>query len=379
MKFVADAKIPFLKGVLESAGADVSYIDGAKIARADLMDAEGLVVRTRTECNAALLDGTKVRFIATATIGFDHIDTAYCAKKGIFWTNAPGCNSSSVAQYICSALMNWAVIKGKPLENLKIGIVGVGNVGSKVAKVAETLGMKTLLNDPPREREWGRRGNGESGVNPFVPLNRIKDEADIISLHVPLDKEGPDRTFHLADGNFFREIRRRPLFINSSRGEVVDTGALKNAIKKGLLSDAVIDVWENEPGIDLELLSLAKFATPHIAGYSTDGKANGTAMSVRAASRFFRLGLDNWFPDGIPLPERTSRRPGGDGLSALADAVNFSYDIRKDDAALRMSPGNFEALRGAYPLRREFPAFRIEAERLDPRTRTQLQGLGFKI
>ncbi len=379
MKFVADAKIPFLKGVLESAGADVAYIDGAKIARADLMDAEGLVVRTRTECNAALLDGTKVKFIATATIGFDHVDTAYCAKKGIFWTNAPGCNSSSVAQYICSALMNWAVPQGKSLENLKIGIVGVGNVGSKVAKVAEALGMKTLLNDPPREREWEKRRNGESGVNPFVPLDRIKEEADIISLHVPLEDEGVDRTFHLADVNFFRGIRRVPLFINSSRGEVVDTDALKNAIKKGLVSDAVIDVWEDEPEIDLELLSLAKFATPHIAGYSTDGKANGTAMSVRAASRFFKLGLDDWFPKVIPLPERISGRPGGDGLSALADAVNFSYDIRKDDAALRMSPGDFEVLRGAYPLRREFPAFRIEADRLDARTRTQLEGLGFKI
>ncbi|HOK04859.1 MAG TPA: 4-phosphoerythronate dehydrogenase PdxB [Victivallales bacterium] len=371
MKFVVDSKIPFIKGVLEKKGIEVLYLEPAKIAKESVKDADGLIIRTRTKCNETLLEGTNVKFIATATIGFDHIDTNYCRKKDIFWTNAPGCNSSSVAQYICSAILNWALSVEKELKGLNIGIIGVGNVGSKVAKVSEILGMQTLLNDPPREEKEGKKN--------FVPLKTILEEADIITIHVPLEYEGVHKTFHFANDNFFSEIRKKPLFINSSRGEVVDSIALKKAISQNLISSAIIDVWENEPNIDRELLKLAKFATPHIAGYSTDGKANGTAMSIRAASRFFKLGLDDWYPDNIPLPENYRLNLSSSGFQFIADAVNSSYDIRKDDSALRESPESFENLRGKYPLRREFNAFEIDALGQSPKIINQLTELGFKI
>jgi len=231
--------------------------------------------------------------------------------------------------------------------------------------------MQTLLNDPPREEKEGKKN--------FVPLKTILEEADIITIHVPLEYEGVHKTFHFANDNFFSEIRKKPLFINSSRGEVVDSIALKKAISQNLISSAIIDVWENEPNIDRELLKLAKFATPHIAGYSTDGKANGTAMSIRAASRFFKLGLDDWYPDNIPLPENYRLNLSSSGFQFIADAVNSSYDIRKDDSALRESPESFENLRGKYPLRREFNAFEIDALGQSPKIINQLTELGFKI
>lgn len=332
--------------------AEVVYLPGAKISAEDVADADALLVRTRTKCDAALLRGSKVRFIASATIGYDHIDTAYCEANGIFWTNAPGCNSGSVMQYVASAILNLAVKLDFALSDMAIGIVGVGNVGSKVANFAEACGMKVLLNDPPRARKEGK--------GKFVELRQIMEQADIITFHVPLNDEGPDKTFHLADENFFREIRRRIIFINSSRGEVVETDALKSAIKSGRLSATVIDVWENEPAIDRELLSLATFATPHIAGYSTDGKANGTAMSVQALSRHFGLNLYQWRPANIPPPEKPVVSFDCSGLTKediLYKAVSATYDISDDDARLRKSPENFEKQRGDYPLRREFHAF----------------------
>ncbi|HPN83748.1 MAG TPA: 4-phosphoerythronate dehydrogenase PdxB [Victivallales bacterium] len=369
MKFVVDEKIPFLKGVLETAGAEVLYLSGAKICRRDLIDADGIIVRTRTNCGESILEGTKVKFIATATIGFDHIDTEYCDSKGIYWTNAPGCNSSSVAQYICSALLNWSDSRGVDINGAAIGIIGVGNVGSKVAKVADALGMKVLLNDPPRQRKEG---------GDFVSIEKILHDADVITLHVPLQDEGTDKTYHMADDNFFREIRRKALFVNSSRGEVVDSSALKRAIKDGIIRDAIIDVWEDEPDIDRELLALAKFATPHIAGYSTDGKANGTAMSVRAASKFFKLGLDGWFPEGVPLPSQTKIDVSDtESWASILKAVNFSYDIKRDDKSLRSSPSDFEKLRGSYPLRREFPSFSVVSDSEDDRVRKIFNKLGF--
>ena len=357
MKIVADDKIPFLKEGLAKFADSVNavFLPGAKIAKSDLLDADALITRTRTKCNRDLLEGTKVRFIASATIGYDHIDTAYCKSRNIFWTNAPGCNSSSVAQYFASAILNLANERKFRLRDMTIGIVGVGNVGSKIAKFAQATGMKVLLNDPPRERKEGR------GI--FTDLGTIKCEADIISFHVPLTNDGSYRTLHLAGENFFREIFRRIIFVNSSRGEVADTGALKNAIRNGKVSDAVIDVWENEPDIDRELLEIAKLATPHIAGYSTDGKANGTSMCIRALSTFFGLGADEWYPEKLPEPECPLIKIDCSGKTAeqvLLEAINASYDISQDDLVLRNSPERFEKLRGEYPVRREFPAYSVK-------------------
>ena len=355
MKIVCDNKIPFLKGVLEPYG-EIVYLPGAKIAKSDLLDANGLIVRTRTKCNRNTLEGTNIKFIATATIGFDHIDGAYCDSKGIAWTNAAGCNSSSVAQYIASTILNLAVEKNFKLSDMTIGIVGVGNVGSKVAKFAKTVGMKVLLNDPPRARIEGEAS--------FVSLKKITDEADIITFHVPLTMGGTDKTYHMADKIFFNSIAKRAWFINSSRGEVTDTGELKNILYAGKIAGAILDVWENEPNIDLEMLGLAKFATPHIAGYSTDGKANGTAMSVQALAKFFGIPeLDNWYPADVPKPAETAIDIDCGGKSKeqiLLEAVKFTYDVREDDQRLRASPEAFEKLREEYPLRREFPVYKIE-------------------
>jgi len=372
MKIVADDKIPFLKGVFEPY-ADVSYLPGGKISKADLAGADALLVRTRTRCDASLLDGTPVKAIATATIGFDHIDTAYCESKGIFWTNAPGCNSASVAQYITASLLTLSLKTGVPLHGSTLGVVGVGNVGSKVAEVGKALGLKVLLNDPPRKR----KGNACWGEI-FLDLETLLAESDFLTLHVPLTHEGPDKTFHLGDADFFKKLARKPVLINSSRGEVVSGDALKEALRKGLVRAAALDVWENEPDIDLELLGMLSQATPHIAGYSTDGKANGTMQSVRAIAKMLSLPLINFVPSGVPAPKSPviEIEEAGTFEETLLRAVSISYDVRKDDARLRANPSEFEKQRGSYPLRREFPAYRLKAH-VSEEAMKALSGLGF--
>lgn len=371
MKITADDKIPFLKGALEPY-AEVEYLPGGKIGPADLKNTDALITRTRTKCNAALLEGSSVKFIATATIGFDHIDTEYCEKHGIFWTNAPGCNSSSVAQYICSTLLYISIKSSIALKGKTLGIIGVGNVGSKVAKVAKALGMNLLLNDPPRERK--------EGPGSFTSLDRILSEADFITLHVPLEMEGKDKTFHLADESFFSRMNEKQFFINSSRGEVTDTAALKNVLRNGKIAGAVLDVWENEPEIDRELLNMVVAGTPHIAGYSTDGKANGTSMSVNALAKYFKLDIHDWSPSSVPLPEQTEINL--DSIrncsfeEKLFKAVSFTYDQLADDKRLRASSETFEKQRADYPLRREFPVFSVKSE--DKNILTTLKNLGFK-
>ena len=358
LKIVADDKIPFLRGILEPF-AEVRYLPGGKISRADLMDADALLTRTRTRCCAELLEGTAVKFIASATIGFDHIDTGYCEANGIYWTNAPGCNSESVAQYITSLLLNQAHRTGRSLKGMTLGVIGCGNVGSKVARNARALGMNVLVNDPPRAEKEGKTG--------FSGLEEIKETADFITFHVPLNPDGEYATYHYADRNFFDTLGKKPFFINSSRGEVCDNQALKQAIRAGRLAGAALDVWENEPGIDTELLSLLDYATPHIAGYSADGKANGTAMSILALVKFF--GLEDRFDRRVlqrpPLPEKTDidlvRYAGESETELLYRAVTGSYDIVSDDCRLRGNPGGFEKLRGDYPLRREFDSFHVSA------------------
>jgi len=373
MKVVADDKIPFLKGVLEQAGIEVKYLAGAKTTAADVADAEALITRTRTKCREELLKGSAVKFIATATIGFDHIDTEYVEKQGIFWTNAPGCNSSSVAQYMTSLLLNWAVKKKFALENKVLGVIGVGHVGSKVARVGEALGMQVLLNDPPRERA---EGSGK-----FVSLDTIIEKSDIITIHVPLEYEGCDATFHLAGEAFLQKLKPHQYLVNASRGEVVDNAALREALKARKISGAALDVWENEPDIDLELLELLDYATPHIAGYSTDGKANGTSMSVNALAKFFDLcdDLKNFYPGNVPLPEKVELDlpENGSFEERLLPVVSSSYDIAEDSMRLHGDPQEFEKLRGNYPLRREFHNFTVR--NADGKCADALMKLGFKL
>jgi len=342
MKIIIDDKIPFIRGIFEPH-AEVAYLPGGDITRDHLADAEVLIVRTRTRCSRELLSGTGIRFIATATIGFDHIDTRFCRESGIGWTNAPGCNSGSVAQYITSALIALSRQGNFHLQDKTLGIIGVGHVGSKVAQMANLLGMKVILNDPPRARD--------EGTGKFAGLDELLELSDIVTIHVPLYRDGEDRTFHMVDGDFLAKLKPGAILINSSRGEVVHESEL---ILSPHISDhpLVLDVWENEPRINEQPLGLATIATPHIAGYSADGKWNATRMVATAAANYL----------GISLGEITSplgNLPLEVESESLEDYLYATYDILQDDQRLRLSPATFEDQRNHYPIRREYHAYQL--------------------
>lgn len=336
MKVIVDNKIPYIAGEIEKIADKVVYLPGDAFTKEEVKEADALVVRTRTHCNRELLEGSQVKFIVTATIGFDHIDTEYCHEAGIAWTNCPGCNAGSVEQYIHSVLLLLKREKGLKLEEATLGIVGVGHVGSRVKRMAESLGMKVLLNDPPRADK------GEKG---FVDLRTITSESDIITFHTPLIKEGIYRTYHLVDKDFLFSLKRNPVIINSSRGEVVDTASLLIALSAGKVKDAVIDTWEYEPVISRELMEVAFLATPHIAGYSADGKANATRMSLEALARFFGVEADFC----VMPPEYSGIQFSDDAEEAYLQA----YNPTRDSEWLKKCPEKFEWFRGSYPLRRE--------------------------
>lgn len=375
IRIIADNKIPFLQGVLEPF-ANVSYLQPSQITKEIIKDTDALIIRTRTKCNAELLDCSNVKFIATATIGFDHIDTAFCESEGIRWVNAPGCNSSSVQQYFASALLTLARSKNLQLDKKTIGIVGVGNVGSKVEKISKILGMKVLLNDPPRERV--------EGSERFVTLNQLIEESDIITFHVPLNVNGIDKTFHLADEELFNKFNKDKIFINTSRGEVVETGALKSAIRNKKVFASVLDVWENEPNVDLELLNMVDIATPHIAGYSAEGKANGTAVCVNALNEYYNLGIEkNWYPKHIPVSNKSKEIKidctGKSKQEILYECINSTYDIIEDDQRLRNLVTDFEKQRAEYPVRREFNYYDVHLYNTDQSMQRAINELGFNL
>ena len=325
MKVIVDDKIPFIREALATLADEAVYVPGKDFTPELVRDADALIVRTRTRCDRRLLEGSRVRFIATATIGFDHIDTAFCQEAGITWQNAPG----------------WLLQRQKDfrLEGKTLGVIGVGNVGTKVAQVGRELGMRVLLNDPPRQEK--------EGGNLFSPLKQLMEECDVLTFHVPLIREGVHKTFHLADADFFDRLKRRPVIANTSRGEVIETQALLHALQEGEVSDAIIDVWEHEPDICLDLLDRAFIGTPHIAGYS-----NATRMSLDALCRFFHL--DARYRIEPPAPPQPLIE-----AHDLTEASLAMYDPRRDDQALRLHPECFEKLRGDYPLRREKEAFQV--------------------
>lgn len=349
MKVVVDDKIPYIKEPLKEIADEVVCLPGNSFTPAIVRDADALIIRTRTHCGRDLLNGSKVKFIATATIGFDHIDVDYCKEAGIVWKNAPGCNASSVVQYVQSVLLIFKQLKGKKLNHLTLGVVGVGNVGTKVVKMAQEWGLRVLQNDPLRE--WSERNSKVE--NHFVPLKLLMEECDIISFHVPLNKDGIYKTFHLGDEHFFSSLKKSPFIINTSRGEVIETKALLSAIDNRQISDAVIDVWENEPEIDRDLLNKVLIGTPHIAGYSADGKANATRMSLCSFCRFF--GLSHSYNILPPAPFSDIIK-----ASSKEEALLKIYDPRRDSDWLKQQPDKFEYLRGNYPLRREPEAYQIE-------------------
>lgn len=338
MKIVIDDKIPYIREAISRLTGDAVYLKGTAIGPEDVRDADALIVRTRTRCDERLLKGSSVRFVATATIGFDHIDADYLRRAGIEWMSCPGCNAGSVAQYVRSVLLLLKRDRGACLGGMTIGIVGCGHVGTKVKAVAEEYGMRVLVCDPPRQER------GDEGA--FATLDDIRREADIITFHVPLTKNGPHPTFHMADAAFFSGLGRRPVIINTSRGGVVDNGALLDALIYNKVEDAVIDTWENEPCIDRRLLDRVWIATPHIAGYSADGKANADNMVIDGLCRHFGLRRP---PLIVPPALPPTFVPSAD-----EDTLRLQlYNPLDDSARLKAAPERFEELRGDYPLRRE--------------------------
>jgi erythronate-4-phosphate dehydrogenase len=390
MKIVADGNIPFVSKCFSSIG-EVKVVEGRQITPAAVRDADILLVRSITPVNEKLLAGSKVKFVATATIGFEHVDVDYLKSRNISFASAPGSNANSVAEYIVAALLSVGTKHKITLEGKSIGIVGVGNVGSNVAKKCLALGMRVKLNDPPLSRQTG---------DPKYQLLQELFGCDFITLHTPLTFEGGDKTFHLADEKFFASLKLGCVFINTSRGGVVDIKALKAAIHSGRLRAVVLDVWENEPNIDTELLRIVDIGTPHIAGYSLDGKVSGMIMIYKAACEYFGLEAEYTIEDFLPEPtirvlKIESER--GTEQDVVAGAVQRIYDIRKDDARLRWileRPAEkrgefFDGLRKNYPVRREFGNTTVviatenteftEDKLASKKLLNKLSGIGFKV
>ena len=318
-KIIIDAAVPYIKGVFEPYFKEVEYVPGAAIDAHMAGDADALVIRTRTKCNAALLEGSAVKVIATATIGLDHIDTEWCKAHGIAAFNAPGCNADGVMEYVFAALNVFG--KKMPLEGATLGVIGVGQVGHRVADMGRKRGFKVLENDPPLQAAGTSRQ--------LVDLDTLLRESDIVTIHIPLWAENRD----FASTAFFEKMKPGAIFINASRGGIVDEAAL--LAHRDKLSALAIDVWKGEPIINPALLAAADIATPHIAGYTIVGKINGTVASVRNVAR--TLGIEELENFSIQHSYKPYNIEG--------------YDILADDVALRADPSAFESLRNHYNLR----------------------------
>jgi len=345
MKAVVDDKIPFIEAPLRELMDEVKFLPGSQIAAEDVRDADVLIVRTRTRCDRALLEGSKVRLVATATIGYDHLDLDYLHSAGIAWANCPGCNATSVAQYVRNSLLLWCRENEVETEKLTVGIVGVGHVGRAVCEALVPLGCHLLLNDPPRqEAEDNLLPNGDHIE--WASLKALQERCNVITLHVPLTYAGAHATHHLVDEAFLQGFKQRPLLINAARGGVVDDEAAERALDEGRICQAVIDTWEAEPNIRRSLLEKVFLGTPHIAGYSADGKANATRMTLESVCKW--MGKEMSFDIQPPALPAHMQLPNDPWERALA-----LYNPADDSQRLKNCPDSFEKLRGNYPLRRE--------------------------
>ncbi len=450
MLILADENIPFAREALGALG-EVRLVAGRAISRETLREAEVLLVRSVTRVNAALLAGSRIKFVGTATIGSDHIDLEYLQQNGIAFASAAGCNANSVAEYVVAALLHVAAQRKIALEGLTLGIVGVGNVGSRVAEKARALGLKILLHDPPLETLLNSRAPStlcpelqqnfsRLALSQFHTLEDLM-AADILTLHTPLVRAGPHPTFHLFDESRLRMMTPGRVLLNTARGEVVDNLALKKTLRSGFLSAAILDVWEHEPHIDPELAELTALATPHIAGYSFDGKVKGTWLIYEALCRFLQI-EPTWdfapllpqvaqpeiylrdsetsqkippsrgaggcheasklkkekqgrttvtnFEGFIRTEEHPPGSPQGGNIKTLHDAVRHAYDIAADDKRLREGVlrrdwsqeergKHFDKLRHEYPIRREFPNYRVQLEHDEHTIGKRLRALGFHV
>ncbi|MFZ2323720.1 MAG: 4-phosphoerythronate dehydrogenase [Ignavibacteriaceae bacterium] len=376
LKIIIDENIAFAREAFDQFG-QIILLPGKRITNQELQNADVLIVRSVTQVNEDLLKNTAVKFVGTATIGTDHIDLDYLNKNNIVFADARGCNAYSVAEYVIAALLFLANKLDLRLSEKTIGIVGVGNIGSKVAAFTNALGMKVLLNDPPLQRNGVKRE--------FHSLNKIL-RADIITFHVPLIKEGVDKTYHILDKEKMGLINKNAILINTSRGPVVDNKELISVIREKNLK-VVLDVWENEPDVNLDLLKEVLIGSPHIAGYSWEGKVNGTKMIYNALCNYLnaeqKFDLENDFIEGSDLKLLDFPEPE----KSLDDLVSKIYNIKTDDNLMREMINKtkpekifyFESLRKNYHLRREFTNYKISIAKEKLYLKNTLEQLRFKI
>ncbi len=374
MRIIADENIALANEAFSSFG-EVELYPGRKISNKILQNADALIVRSITNVGEELLKDTPVKFVGTATIGWDHIDTAYLDSKEIRYATAAGCNSDAVAEYVTSALFDIAVKYKIALRNKKIGVIGAGNIGTRIARIAAGAGMEVLLNDPPLAEK--------TGSSKYLPLFELMN-CDIITLHVPMNLSGIYKTFHLFNEKNLSLLKENTIFFNTSRGPVADNNALLDAIKKKNLV-AILDVWENEPALNRELLSVTEIATPHIAGYSYEGKLNGTVMIYNELCRF--AGYDpGWKIEPVEdNGQIIAAGKKGSDEEKINSVIKKVYDIREDDSELRNAlsmdekdiPAYFDTLRKNYRLRREFFNFKVTADKKDDRVIKALEGMRF--
>lgn len=355
-----------------SALGDVTCLPESAIDAAAVRDVDVLATRSKVKVNRALLEGSKVRFYGTATAGTDHMDIAWLDQAGLRWTAAPGCNANSVAEYIVCAILRDAVLRGIRLEGLTLAVIGVGQVGRRVVAKARALGLKTLLSDPPREDAEGSAG--------FSTVDAMLPQADIVTFHVPLTSGVKHPTAGMVDAAFFAKLKPGCLFLNASRGEIVDEDALLSALDRGTIRNMVLDVFDNEPDIREDVLARAELGSPHIAGHSYEGKLNGTVMVYEAACRF--LGVEPKLPpSALPRIEVPVDAAGRRDEEVLHDIVRRAYDIERDDRILRAGAGTvaqrFQKHRGNYPDRFEFPCHHVQVTGGSASLLAKLKGLGF--
>jgi erythronate-4-phosphate dehydrogenase len=387
MNILADSNILYAKEAFSAFGT-VALTDGRSITHEKLESVDVLLVRSITPVTRQLLENTQVKFVASATIGTDHVDLDFLRESNIGFAHAPGSNANSVAEYIVSVLVHLAQKKQRDLSAMTLGIIGVGNVGARVYAVAQALGMRTLLCDPPK------KALTKSDI--YVPLSKLLAESDIVSVHVPLTADGADATFHLANDAFFGAMKRGAMFVNTSRGDVVDENSLKHVRQR--LGGVALDVWSGEPKPHAATIAACDVATPHIAGYSYDGKVSGTEMVLDAmAAYFFKEAERTW---RVPEPQGEQKKivldapgaPGAPDVTKSQDvifaAVKAAYPIMEDDARFRKildkdagkQAAFFDELRREYPKRLEFRNYLVSVpKKCSPATVTMLSVLGFKV
>ncbi|KFX69175.1 erythronate-4-phosphate dehydrogenase [Pseudomonas taeanensis MS-3] len=376
MRIVADENIPLLDEFFAGFG-EIQRLPGRAIDRAAVADAQILLVRSVTRVDKTLLEGSAVRFVGTCTIGTDHLELDYLQQAGIGWANAPGCNARGVVDYVLGSLLVLAELQGVSLSTRTYGVIGAGQVGARLVEVLRGLGWRVLVCDPPRQAEEG---------GDFVSLEQVMTECDVLSLHAPLEREGEHATHHLFDAARLAQLKPGCWLINASRGAVLDNAALRDLLTRRADLQVVLDVWEGEPQVDIELAKLCRIATPHIAGYSLDGKLRGTAQVYQAACQRLSvtptLSLDELMP--APWLSELSLDASADPAWALAMVCRAVYDPRRDDADFRRSllgsvverRAHFDLLRKHYPARREIDGLSVRLSGEAPELAHMVRALG---